>query len=55
MLLGIKNVFRLDDERYEGVPAVKIYLLRLLYLLTFVFVARESWTYILSFKGYGTP
>jgi hypothetical protein len=32
-----------DYHRYEGVRPLKIYLLRLLFLLVFVFVGYESW------------
>src|SRR5258708_30791543 len=44
-------VLRPDYERYEGVRTVNIYLLRLLFLLVFVFVGYDSWTYILNHKG----
>lgn len=47
----IKNIFRRNYKHYEGVYNINIYLLRLLYLLTFVFVGTSSWAYILTFRG----
>ena len=40
------NIFRRDYERYEGVPTINIYLLRLLFTLMFLFLTYDSWTYI---------
>jgi hypothetical protein len=45
------NVFKRDYERYEGVPAINIYLLRLLFTLMFLFLSYESWSHILSHRG----
>ena len=47
----IQNIFGADYERYEGVYKINIYLLRLLYFLMIVFVARDSWTTILTHQG----
>src|SRR5258708_38654898 len=44
-------VLRPDYERYEGVRTVNIYLLRLLFLLVFLFVGYDSWTSILNHRG----
>jgi hypothetical protein len=44
-------VFRPDYERYEGVRPINIYLLRLLFLLVFLFVGYDSWTSILKHVG----
>ena len=45
------SVFEPDDERYEGVRPINIYLLRLLFLLVVVFVASDSWSAILKDEG----
>ncbi len=39
-------IFRRDQRKYEGVRRVNIYLLRLVYFLVFIFVGKESWTFI---------
>ena len=55
MSLSIRNIFRPDYEHYEGVYRINIYLLRLLYVLMFLAVGKESWTHILTFKGSWDP
>jgi hypothetical protein len=45
------NVFKRDYERYEGVPRINIYLLRLLFTLMFLFLSYESWAHILTHRG----
>jgi hypothetical protein len=47
----MRTIFGPDSERYEGVYRINIYLLRLLYFLMIVFVARDSWTTILTHQG----
>jgi hypothetical protein len=47
----IRKIFGPDYERYEGVYRVNIYLLRLLYFLMLIFVARDSWTAIVTHQG----
>ena len=54
MLLTIKNIFG-PDERYEGVYKINIYLLRLLFLLMFLFVGKTAWTHLLTSKDVGSP
>jgi len=49
--MKISAVFKPDYERYEGVRPVNVYLLRLLFLLVFVFVGYDSWSYIVNHKG----
>jgi hypothetical protein len=49
--MRIPALFKPDPERYEGVRPINVYLLRLLFLLVFVFVGYDSWTYILNHKG----
>ena len=50
----LKNFFG-PDERWEGVPKINIYLLRLLFILMLVFLGKDSWTYILTHKGIWKP
>lgn len=45
------NIFKPDYERWEGVPRIKIYLLRLLFILMFAFLGKDAWTYIFTHKG----
>jgi hypothetical protein len=40
------NIFKPNYERWEGVAPYKIYLLRLLYVLMFVFLGKDAWTVI---------
>jgi len=53
--MRLKNVFGPDYERWEGVPKINIYLLRLLFLLMLVFLGKESWTFIFTHKGIWNP
>ena len=48
---GVFNIFRRDYERYDRVPRISIYLLRLLFTLMFLFVTYDSWTHILNHTG----
>jgi hypothetical protein len=43
------------DERYEGVYKINLYLLRLMFVLILIFVARDSWTTILTHQGPWDP
>ena len=42
-------------DRYQGVRPVNIYLLRLLYLLMFFVLGRQTWTRILTHQGPWDP
>ena len=53
-LIG-RSLFRPDYEHYEGVPRINIYLLRLLYVLMFLFLGTDSWTYVLAHEGPWDP
>ncbi len=48
---SLSNIFKQDHERYDGVPKINIYLLRILYTLMFIFLSYDSWTHILNHKG----
>lgn len=43
------------DPRHEGVRRINIYLLRLLYVLMFFVLGRETWTHILTHQGPWEP
>ncbi len=47
----ITYIFTPNDERYEGVRPINIYLLRLFYFLMAVFVATDSWKAIIDHEG----
>ncbi len=55
MALAIRSLFEPDHERYHGVYRVNIYLLRLLFGLMLIFLGRDAWTHILTFKGSWDP
>lgn len=44
-------LFSRDYEKHDGVPRINIYLLRLLFMLMFVFLTYESWSTIVHHKG----
>lgn len=52
---SIKNILGPDYERHEGVHRINIYLLRLLFILMFLFLGKDSWTHILTFEGSWDP
>lgn len=55
MPLSIRSIFAPDYERYEGVRRINVYLLRLLFVLMFLFLGRDAWTYILTHEGPWNP
>ena len=52
---SILNIFKRDYEHWDGVPRINIYVLRLLFILMFVFLGKDSWTYIFTHKGPWDP
>ena len=51
LLRFVQNHFKRDFKKYEGVPRMSIYLLRLLFFLMFVFLTYESWSHIFQHEG----
>ncbi len=49
------NIFKRSPDKYEGVPGINIYLLRLMFILMVVFLGKDSWTHIFTFKGSWDP
>ena len=54
MSFSPKGIFQRSD-RYEGVRPIHIYLLRLLYILMFFVLGKETWTHILNHHGPWDP
>jgi hypothetical protein len=54
MTFSLKSIFQ-PAERYEGVRRINIYLLRLLYILMFFVLGKETWTHILTHQGPWDP
>jgi len=54
MTINPKVIFQ-RNERYEGVPNINIYLLRLLYVLMFFVLGRITWTHVLTHEGPWDP
>src|SRR6476620_2112676 len=55
MALSIKHVLRADHARHAGVNSINIYLLRLLFVLMFVFLGKDAWTHVLTHEGSWDP
>ena len=55
LLFSIKNLIKRDYENYEGVRRINVYVMRLLFILMFVFVGTEAWTAIITHKGSWNP
>ena len=55
MFTSIKKIFGPDNERYEGVYKINIYLLRLLFILMFLVLGKTVWTHILNSDGSWSP
>lgn len=54
MAISVTRIFR-RSSKYEGVRPIHIYLLRLLYVLMFFVLGRETWTQILTHQGPWEP
>jgi hypothetical protein len=54
MTFNATAIFRRDD-RYEGVRRINIYLLRLVYILMFLVLGKDTWTHILTHRGSWEP
>lgn len=54
MAISLTRMFR-PNSKYEGVRPIHIYLLRLLYVLMFFVLGRDTWTKILTHQGSWEP
>lgn len=50
----IKNLFRPSDK-HKGIWPIKVYVLKLFFLLMFLFVAKDAWTELITHKGEWNP
>ena len=49
--LILPNPFSRHSDRFEGVPGINVYLLRLLFTLMFLCLSYGSWSYIFNHRG----
>jgi hypothetical protein len=54
MSLGLKVIFQ-PAAQYEGVRPIQIYLLRLVFILMFFVLGRNTWTHIFTHRGPWDP
>src|SRR6202158_955900 len=54
MTFSLKALFQRDDQ-YEGVRRINIYLLRLVFILMFFLLGKDTWTQILTHQGLWDP
>jgi hypothetical protein len=54
MSISLTGIFQ-RSSKYEGVRRINIYLLRLLYILMFFVLGKETWTHILTHQGPWEP
>ena len=54
MTFTLTSIFK-RSPKFEGVPWLNIYLLRLLYFLMFFVLGREVWTHVLTHQGPWDP
>lgn len=52
---SIKYIFKKDYVNYEGVRRINIYVMRLFFILMFVFVATDAWKVIITHEGPWDP
>jgi hypothetical protein len=55
MSLSVRRILGPDSEHCDGVYKINIYLLRVLYILMFLFLGRDAWTHVLTHQGPWDP
>ncbi|WP_422859681.1 hypothetical protein ACOKFD_01755 [Flagellimonas sp. S174] len=50
----IRNLFR-PSKKYKGVWPIKVYVLKLFFLLMFLFAAKDAWSELMTHKGEWNP
>lgn len=55
MQIHLTKIFLSNPDRYEGVRPISIYVMRLVFLLAFLIVGKDSWTNIIMHQGAWTP
>ncbi len=53
--LQLRSMLGPDAEHYEGVARINVYLLRLLFVLMFLVLGRDTWTQVLTHEGPWDP
>lgn len=54
LLKNVKRFFQ-PSEKYEGVWPIKVYVLKLFFLLMFLFVAKDAWMELFTHEGTWNP
>ncbi len=54
MTFSVKAIFQ-RDEKYKGVRRINIYLLRLVFILMFFLLGKDTWTHILTHHSVWDP
>jgi len=54
MTSSLKTIFQADG-RYEGVRRINVYLVRLVFVLMFFVLGKDTWTHILTHQGPWEP
>ena len=54
MTLNLKSIFQ-PAAKYDGVRPISIYLLRLVFILMFFVLGKDTWTHILTHRGSWEP
>jgi hypothetical protein len=49
------NMFKRDYEKYEGVPRISVYAMKVFFALMFLLIGTQSWIHILTYKGSWDP
>jgi hypothetical protein len=51
----ITGLCKPDHANYQGIPRIKVYVIRLFFVLIFVFLGMDSWTAIINHQGPWKP
>jgi hypothetical protein len=52
---GLKRILVGSEGRFDGVPPINVYLMRLVYALMLVFLGKDSWAHIISHQAQWQP
>lgn len=51
----VGKIFNDNEINSEGVPEYRLYLMRILFVLTFLFLGRDAWTELITHEGVWNP
>lgn len=54
-IVNITALFKSDYQHWDGVPKINIYCLRFLYTLMFIFLGKDTWTYVITYTDIWEP